>query len=145
LARASAGSSIAARMAMMAMTTSSSINVNAKTLVGPAVRANLFFKIINNTSANKALILQPTLQFFGFPPLYHAIGSFARKKYTNSNLRKAQNRADASSLFARSGNFPTMKANFVATAPHSPWPLPLWLGNTNAFGSANRAEGLQAQ
>jgi len=69
-------------------------------------------------------------------PLYHAIGSIARKKYTNSNLRKAQNRAAASSLFARSGNFPTMKANFVATAPHSPWPLPL--GTASAFGSANR-------
>jgi len=78
-------------------------------------------------------------------PLYHAIGSIARKKYTISNRRKAQNRADVSSLFARSGNFPTARGNFVTTARKRPWPLPLRLGATNAFGSANRAGGSQAQ
>jgi len=71
-------------------------------------------------------------------PLYHAIGSIARKKYTISNRRKAQNRADASSLFARSGNFATMRGNLLTTAINSRWPLRLRLGTTNAFGSANR-------
>jgi len=87
LARASAGSSIAARMAMMAMTTSSSIKVKAKVLVGLAVRAQLFFNIINKTSAYYFLILQPGPQFSGMQPLYHAIGGIARKKYTILNLR----------------------------------------------------------
>jgi hypothetical protein len=58
-------------------------------------------------------------------PFYHAIASFARKKYTNSNLRKAQNRAAASSLLARSGNFPTTRGNFVTTALNRAWPLPI--------------------